>query len=155
MFDNNDNAVLSTESGVTRNVVSAVDKHSITSPPPCLPWSCADSDSWCCWYFSAIASVLLSCLCISYDIMPPYITPQTTVTRRRHWKILRCLREHTPFPMLDPHPSPPSMRESPVSAAGKFRLNFFPLPVRTEETEETSPSPHTPSISTQKTQATC
>lgn len=33
MFDNNDNAVLSTESGVTRNVVSAVDKHSITSPP--------------------------------------------------------------------------------------------------------------------------
>lgn len=57
--------------------------------------------------------------------MPPYIIPQTTVTSRRHWKILRCLREHTPFPMLDPHPSPLSKRESPVSAAGKFRPNFF------------------------------
>lgn len=91
-----------------------------------LPWSCADRDSWCCWYFTAIASVLSSCLCISYDIIPPYNIPQTTVTSRRHWKILRCLREHTPFPMLDPHPSPPSARENPVSAGGNFRLNFLP-----------------------------
>lgn len=96
----------------------------------CLPWSCADRDSWCCWYFSAIASVLLSCLCTSYEIIPPYNIPQTTVTSRRHWKILRCLREHTPFPMLDPHPSPLSARQNPVSAAGNFptQLLFFFLP---------------------------
>lgn len=56
---------------------------------------------------------------------PPYIIPQTTVTSSRHWKIRRCLREHTPFPMLDPHPSPPSARVSPVSAGGNFRLNFL------------------------------
>lgn len=45
--------------------------------------------------------------------MPPYNIPQTTVSSSRHWKILRCLREHTPFPMLDPHPSPLSARENP------------------------------------------
>lgn len=65
-----------------------------------LPWSWADSDSWCCWYFRAIASVFFNCLCISYDIMNAYILPQMTVISKKDWNIFLCLLEHTPFPIL-------------------------------------------------------
>lgn len=70
-----------------------------------LPWSWADSDSWCCWYFRAIASVFFNCLCISYDIMNAYILPQMTVISKKDWNIFLCLLEHTPFPILTLVPS--------------------------------------------------
>lgn len=61
--------------------------------------------------------------------MPPYNIPHTTVTSSRHWKILRCLREHTPFPMTDPHPDPDPRPEphsqTPTSVLlQNFRPNF-------------------------------
>lgn len=61
--------------------------------------------------------------------MPPYNIPHTTVTSSRHWKILRCLREHTPFPMTDPHPDPDPHpephRQTPTSVLlQNFRPNL-------------------------------
>lgn len=59
--------------------------------------------------------------------MPPYNIPHTTVTSSRHWKILRCLREHTPFPMTDLHPDldshPDPVCQTPSSV---LQQNFRP-----------------------------
>lgn len=138
----------------------------VTQPSSCQLWTNLRSPLRPCVYLGAVPTATLGVADISVPSPPSSWAvcasrttscPRTS-PRRPRWPEGDIGRSSaasgsTPrFPCWTRTPPRLLCAKAPSLLLESSDSTFFPLPVRTEET---SPSPHSPSISTQKTQATC